>query len=116
MTEIPYVLPELDWFDARVLVHQGIRVIDTIVDLLWNAGQLEGSISGIFSEYLHLHRHETFGEKLCHLMLCRQIHREGARNDEMWFRVGKTDVKFGKLEFTLFTGLRFVPMPRHAVY
>ncbi|KAL5856251.1 hypothetical protein ACOSQ4_006053 [Xanthoceras sorbifolium] len=48
-------------------------------------------------------------------MLCRQIYRHDTRHNEMWFRMGKIDIRFGKLEFVLVTGLRFGPVPRHTV-
>ncbi|XVF40483.1 hypothetical protein PTKIN_Ptkin01aG0117300 [Pterospermum kingtungense] len=39
--------------------------------------------------------------------MARQVSRSGARDDEVWFRIGERFIKFSKYEFALVTGLRF---------
>lgn len=44
---------------------------------------------------------------LVHVMLQRQIPGCGERGDEIWFHARNMDVKFGREEFCLITGMRF---------
>ena len=45
------------------------------------------------------------------MLLCREVNHPSGNTDEMWFRVGQTDIRFGKLEFCLVTGLQFGTIP-----
>ncbi|KAK2637712.1 hypothetical protein Ddye_025507 [Dipteronia dyeriana] len=46
----------------------------------------------------------------------REVNHPGGNTNGMWFRVGQTDIRFGKLELCLVTGLQFGMIPTNVVH
>ncbi|KAK0586215.1 hypothetical protein LWI29_002914 [Acer saccharum] len=76
-------------------------------DSLDKVGELKRFQDGVFRQFLELPHLRIFGGRLCQLLLCREVNHPGGNTYEMWFRVGQTNIRFGKLEFYLVTGLQF---------
>ena len=111
MAEIPYVYRPSNWFQARILVHQRFIELNRMRDSLDKVGELKRFQDGVFRQFLELPRLRIFGGRLCQLLLCREVNHPSGNTCEMWFRVGQTDIRFGKLEFCLVTGLQFGTIP-----
>ncbi|KAF4354406.1 hypothetical protein F8388_027340 [Cannabis sativa] len=47
----------------------------------------------------------TFSGALVHSLLLRKMKVDNEKEDEVWFHVGKNDMRFGWIEFGLITGL-----------
>ncbi|KAK3221377.1 hypothetical protein Dsin_008402 [Dipteronia sinensis] len=116
MAEIPYVYRPSNWFHARILVHQRFTELNRMRDSLDKVGELKRFQDGVFRHFLELPRLKIFGGRLCQLLLCREVNHLGGNTYEMWFRVGQTDIRFGKLEFCLVTGLQFGTIPTNVVH
>ncbi|KAK0596212.1 hypothetical protein LWI29_013689 [Acer saccharum] len=84
-------------------------------DSLDKVGELKRFQDGVFRQFLELSHLRIFDGRLCQLLLCREVNHSGGNADEMWFRVGQTDIRFGKLEFCLVTGLQFGTIPTSVV-
>ncbi|KAL5811324.1 hypothetical protein ACOSQ4_027892 [Xanthoceras sorbifolium] len=97
--QLTYKYDEDRWFDLRFNMHCRVK------------GQLDRWMNGVFGNFLRMRGDQYFGGKLCQILLCREIEYPGAREDEMWFKVGGKPMRFGKEEFLLCTGLRFGPLP-----
>ncbi|KAK2646198.1 hypothetical protein Ddye_021393 [Dipteronia dyeriana] len=94
------------WFDARVNIYCKLSHLTIISDAMSRVGMLGRWEQGVFKQFLGMKK-ELFSGKLCHILLCGELHYPGARPDEMWFGVGNRAVGFGKEQFLLVTGLRF---------
>ncbi|KAK2642362.1 hypothetical protein Ddye_024125 [Dipteronia dyeriana] len=116
MAEIPYVYRPSNWFHARVLVHQRLPKLNRMGYSLEKVGELKRFQDGVFRHFLELPRLRIFGGRLCQLLLCREVNHPGGNTDEMWFRVGQIEIRFGKLEFCLVTGLQFGMIPTNVVH
>ncbi|KAL3625670.1 hypothetical protein CASFOL_030524 [Castilleja foliolosa] len=83
---------------------------DVIQDINNRLGKqtLERFRESCFGAYLHYPRSQV-PAIVMHLMLRQQVIKEGADEDELWFLVGDTFVRFSKYEYALVTGLRFGP-------
>ncbi|KAL3625720.1 hypothetical protein CASFOL_030249 [Castilleja foliolosa] len=83
---------------------------DVIQDINNRLGKqtLERFRESCFGAYLHYPRSQV-PATVMHLMLRQQVIKEGADEDELWFLVGDTFVRFSKYEYALVTGLRFGP-------
>ncbi|XP_030506170.2 uncharacterized protein LOC115721066 [Cannabis sativa] len=64
------------------------KVKETPFGVFWNASELK--FSGV----------------IVHQLLLRKKKMSEAKNDELWFYVGKTEARFGRSEFGLITGLK----------
>ncbi|KAI9162204.1 hypothetical protein LWI28_024884 [Acer negundo] len=111
MTEIPYVYRPSNWFHVRILVHQRFTELNRMRDSLDKVGELKCFQDGIFRQFLELPCLRIFGGRLCQLLLCKKVNHPGGNKDEMWFWMGQTDIRFGKLEFCSVTGLQFGTIP-----
>ncbi|KAK2645688.1 hypothetical protein Ddye_020883 [Dipteronia dyeriana] len=84
--------------------HKFIRQIESVLD---SCGELDEFRSSCFGHYLDLPVGGYFQAQYMHNLFLRQITPPGASNNEMWFGLGKTKVRFGAREFCLCTGLKF---------
>ncbi|KAK2638071.1 hypothetical protein Ddye_025866 [Dipteronia dyeriana] len=116
MAEISYVYRPSNWFHTRILVHQRLTKLNRMRDSLEKIGELKRFQDGVFRHFLELPRLRIFVGRLCQLLLCREVNHPGGNIDEMWFRVGQTDIRFGKLEFCLVTGLQVGMIPTNVVH
>ncbi|KAK2642107.1 hypothetical protein Ddye_023870 [Dipteronia dyeriana] len=116
MVEIPYLYRPSNWFHARILAHQRFTELNRMRDSLEKVGELKRFQDGVFRHFLELPRLRFFGGRLCQLLLCREVNHPGGNTNEMWFRVGQTDIRFGKLEFCFVTGLQFEMIPTNVVH
>ncbi|KAK2658960.1 hypothetical protein Ddye_005493 [Dipteronia dyeriana] len=99
------------WFDARVNIYCKLSHLTIISDAMSRVGMLGRWEQGVFKQFMGMKK-EFFSGKLCHILLCRELHYPSVWPDEMWFGVGNRAVRFGKEEFLLVTGLKFGPMPQ----
>ncbi|KAL5760459.1 hypothetical protein ACOSP7_018972 [Xanthoceras sorbifolium] len=109
--QLTYKYDEDRWFDLRFNMHCRVSEWGTFREALVRDGQLDRWMNGVFGNFLRMRGDQYFGGKLCQILLCREIEYPGAREDEMWFKVGGKPMRFGKEEFLLCTGLRFGPLP-----
>ncbi|KAL5742388.1 hypothetical protein ACOSP7_029120 [Xanthoceras sorbifolium] len=109
--KLTYKYDEDRWFDLRFNMHCRVSEWGTFREALVREGQLDRWMNGVFGNFLRMRGDQYFGGKLCQILLCREIEYPGAREDEMWFKVGGKPMRFGKEEFLLCTGLRFGPLP-----
>ncbi|KAL3654707.1 hypothetical protein CASFOL_001442 [Castilleja foliolosa] len=81
---------------------------DVIQDINNSLGKqtLELFRESCFGAYLNYPRNQVPGTVM-HLMLRKQVIKEGADEDDLWFLVGDKFVRFSKYEYALVTGLRF---------
>ncbi|KAL5766227.1 hypothetical protein ACOSP7_016844 [Xanthoceras sorbifolium] len=88
-----------------------IGELKTLQDVLSRDNMLDRWTQGVFGRFSGMQGDQLFSGKLCHSLLCREIHYPGAREDEIWFAVGGHAIRFGKEEFLLCTDLKFGPLP-----
>ncbi|KAL5789369.1 hypothetical protein ACOSQ2_004257 [Xanthoceras sorbifolium] len=99
------------WFVARVNMYCRIGELGTLRDILRKDNMLDKWTHSAFGRLSGMRGDQLFSGKLCHSLLCREIHYPGAREDEIWFDIGGHAIRFGKEEFLLCTGLKFGPLP-----
>ncbi|XVF67619.1 hypothetical protein PTKIN_Ptkin10aG0135900 [Pterospermum kingtungense] len=63
-------------------------------------------INDIKSE-LKFHSSAYNCNSVLHAVICCQINKSSAREDEIWFRIGGQSIRFSKYEYAAITGLRF---------
>ena len=85
MAEIPYVYRLLNWFHARILVHQRFTELNRMKDSLDKVGEVKHFQDGVFRQFLELPRLRIFDGRLCQLVLCREVNHPGGNTDEIWF-------------------------------
>ncbi|KAK1562840.1 hypothetical protein Q3G72_017815 [Acer saccharum] len=83
--------------------HKLISDIDKIFDCAGERAEFE---SRCFGHYLDFLKWGYFQAQFIYNLLLRQIFILGGSEDELWFALGKTKVRFRK-EFCLCTGLKF---------
>ncbi|KAL5752448.1 hypothetical protein ACOSQ2_022955 [Xanthoceras sorbifolium] len=109
--QLTYKYGEDRWFDLRFNMHCRVSEWGTFREALVREGQLDRWMNGVFGHFLRMRGDQYFGGKLCQILLCQEIEYPGAREDEMWFKVGGKAMRYRKEEFLLCTGLRFGPLP-----
>ncbi|KAL5843641.1 hypothetical protein ACOSQ4_009599 [Xanthoceras sorbifolium] len=109
--QLTYKYDEDRWFDLRFNMHCRVSEWGAFWEALVREGQLDLWMNEVFGNFLRMRGDQYFGGKLCQILLYREIEYPGAREDEMWFKVGGKPMRFGKEEFLLCTGLRFGPLP-----
>ncbi|KAK2642668.1 hypothetical protein Ddye_024431 [Dipteronia dyeriana] len=80
--------------------HKFIRQIESVLD---SCGELDEFRSNCFGHYLDLPAWGYFQAQYMHNLFFRQITPPGASINEMWFALGKTNVRLGAREFCLCT-------------
>ncbi|KAL5767454.1 hypothetical protein ACOSQ2_014237 [Xanthoceras sorbifolium] len=97
-------LTDVDGAPVRVNMYCHIRELKTLQDVLSKDNMLDKWKECVFSRFSRMRCDQLFIGKLCHSLLCREIHYPEAREDEIWFAVGGHAIRFGKEEFLLHTG------------
>ena len=102
------VHPRATWnYNITINTHCFHKLISDIDKILDRAGERAEFESGCFGHFLDFPKGGYFQAQFIHSLLLRQICIPGGSEDELWFALGKTKVRFGKREFCLCTGLKF---------
>ncbi|KAK6148731.1 hypothetical protein DH2020_016256 [Rehmannia glutinosa] len=89
-------------FDSRVTSRCNLQVLRLVYDML-DAVHKEMLLNSAFGELYKFHDNMQISCKLLHALLFMRI--KSPVDDEVWFRVGDANVRFGFSDFTLITGL-----------
>ncbi|KAJ9548396.1 hypothetical protein OSB04_020939 [Centaurea solstitialis] len=98
-----------DYYEACLSIRAKISIAKDILAKLSESDRRLALFKGTcFGPWLDIQ--SKYGDPLLiHLMLQTQFFPEGALADEMWFRIGGHELRFGREEFCLITGFRFGP-------
>ena len=83
-----YKLATKEWLPARVNMYCRISELKTLQDVFSRDNMLDKWKKGVFGRLSRMRCDQLFSGKLCHSLLCREIHYPGAKKDEIWFTVG----------------------------
>lgn len=99
----------VDYYEASLSIRAKICIAKEILSKLSESDKRLALFRGTcFGPWLDIQ--SKYGDPLLiHMMLQTQFFPEGALTDEMWFRVGGHELRFGREEFCLITGFRFGP-------
>ncbi|KAI3771894.1 hypothetical protein L6452_03065 [Arctium lappa] len=104
-----YPNQRVDYYEASLSIRAKISIAKDILAKLSESDRRLALFRGTcFGPWLDIQ--SKYGDPLLiHIMLQTQFFPEGALTDEMWFRVGGHELRFGPEEFCLITGFRFGP-------
>ncbi|KAK6138947.1 hypothetical protein DH2020_027311 [Rehmannia glutinosa] len=91
-----------DRFDSRVTSRCNLQVLSLVYDKL-DAEHKELLVNSAFGDLYKFRDNIQISCKLLHALLYMRI--KSPVHDEVWFRVGDANVRFGFSDFTLITGL-----------
>ena len=88
------------------------KLITEIKEVLRSCGMVQRFKQGPFGDYLDLPQPLRIHGLLIHNLLKREVIKPEQREDEIWLGIGRSQVRFGKEEFCVCSGLRMGPLPQ----
>ena len=88
------------------------KLITDIKEVLRSCGMVQRFKQGPFGDYLDLPQPLRIHGLLIHNLLKREVIKPEQREDEIWLGIGRSQVRFGKEEFCVCSGLRMGPLPQ----
>ncbi|KAK3204535.1 hypothetical protein Dsin_018581 [Dipteronia sinensis] len=100
------------WVHARINSHNKINFLRDLELVLTRCGLVDGFKQGSFMKYLEIPQAIKVHGMLIYNLLKRQIILPNSENeDEIWFGLGQNEVRFGREEFCLCSGLNMGTLP-----
>ncbi|KAK0586769.1 hypothetical protein LWI29_012036 [Acer saccharum] len=101
--------------NVRVNSQSKKNLIIDIKEVLTSCGMVQRFKEGPFGSYLDLPQPSKIHGILIHNLLKREVIIPEQREDEIWLGLGRSQVRFGKEEFCLCSGLKMGPLPQGLV-
>ncbi|KAK0598360.1 hypothetical protein LWI29_033975 [Acer saccharum] len=98
--------------NVRVNSQSKKNLITNIKKVLTSCGMVQRFKEGPFGSYLDLPQPSKIHGILIHNLLKREVIIPEQREDEIWLGLGRSQVRFGKEEFCLCSGLKMGPLPQ----
>ncbi|KAK0603678.1 hypothetical protein LWI29_007445 [Acer saccharum] len=98
--------------NVRVNSQSKKNLITDIKEVLTSCGMVQRFKEGPFGSYLDLPQPSKIHGILIHNLLKREVIIPEQREDEIWLGLGRSQVRFGKEEFCLCSGLKMGPLPQ----
>ena len=92
---------------ASINQYGKFKILHEITPALERHGVLQDFVATCFGHFLNFDGKTLFSSRLVHSLLAREIVVDGVGDFELYFRVGKHQLRFSKYEFCLLTRLKF---------